>query len=158
MISSAGTRVTGPLGDDRGPFVREPHGRFKLTQQSCKLPIEAVEHRLPRRSHNSQRFPLADLLAPPVPRVDRLIPTASHSRCGGRIGPISCARRERSERRRVFSWRSSAVMRPLKLFGTERRERGLQLVSTKDTFSSFIRHGKTIVEISGTDFAVRQTD
>jgi len=49
-------------------------------------------------------------------------------------------------------------MRPLKLFGTDRRERGLQLVSTKDTFSAFIRHGKTIVEISGTDFAVRQTD
>ena len=42
-------------------------------------------------------------------------------------------------------------MRPLKLFGTDRRERGLQLVSTKDTFSAFIRHGKTIVEICGTD-------
>jgi hypothetical protein len=46
--------------------------RFKL--------VEAVEHRLPRRSHNSQRFPLAGLLAPPIPRVDRLIPSANHGR------------------------------------------------------------------------------
>ena len=50
------------------PFVREPRGRLKLTPQSCKLPVEAVEHRLPRRSHNSQRFPLAGLLAPPPRR------------------------------------------------------------------------------------------
>ena len=41
---------------------------------------------------------------------------------------------------------------------TERRERGLQLVSTKDTFSAVIRHGHTLVEISGSDFAVRQMD
>lgn len=32
-----------------------------------KVLAKAVEHRLPRRSHNSQRFPLAGLLAP-VPR------------------------------------------------------------------------------------------
>ena len=37
-------------------------------------------------------------------------------------------------------------------------ERGLQLVSTKDTFSAVIRHGRTLVEISGSDFAVRQMD
>lgn len=42
---------------------------------------------------------------------------------------------------------------------TERRERGLQLVSTKDQgFNAVIRHGRTIVEISGDDFAVRQID
>jgi hypothetical protein len=58
----------------------------------------------------------------------------------------------------AFSRSSAAVMRPLKPFGTDRRERGLQLVSTKETSSAFIRLGKTIVEISGTDFAVRQTD
>jgi hypothetical protein len=129
----------GQLGDDRGPFVREPRGRFKLTPQSCKLPVEAVEHRLPRRSHNSQRFPLADLLAPPLPR-DRLIPSASHGRCTGLRGPMPCARRQRSDRRRAFSRRSAAVMGPLRLFGTNRRKRGLPLLSTKDTFTAFIRH------------------
>ena len=42
---------------------------------------------------------------------------------------------------------------------TERRERGLQLVSTEEHgFSAVIRHGKTIVEISGNDFTVRQMD
>jgi hypothetical protein len=40
----------------------------------------------------------------------------------------------------------------------ESHERWLQLVSTKEHgFSAVIRHGKTIVEISGNDFAVRQT-
>ena len=33
---------------------------------------QAVEHRLPRRSHNSQRFPLADLLAPPDTKLTGL--------------------------------------------------------------------------------------
>ena len=33
----------GQLGDDRRPFVRPPRSRFKLTPQSCKLPVEAVE-------------------------------------------------------------------------------------------------------------------
>ena len=40
---------------------------------------------------------------------------------------------------------------------TERRQRGLQLVSSHDGgFSAVIRHGKTVVEIQGDDFAVRQ--
>ena len=40
-----------------------------------------------------------------------------------------------------------------------RRERELQLVSTQaGGFSALIKHGKTIVEISGNDFAVRQMD
>ena len=39
---------------------------------------------------------------------------------------------------------------------TERR--GFQAVSSKDGFSALIRHGKTVIEISGDDFAVRQTD
>ena len=38
---------------------------------------------------------------------------------------------------------------------TERR--GFQAVSSKDGFSALIRHGKTVIEISGDDFAVRQT-
>ena len=36
--------------------------------------------------------------------------------------------------------------------------RGFQAVSSKDGFSALIRHGKTVIEISGDDFAVRQTD
>jgi hypothetical protein len=36
--------------------------------------------------------------------------------------------------------------------------RGFQAVSSKDGFSALIRHGKTLIEISGDDFAVRQTD
>jgi hypothetical protein len=36
--------------------------------------------------------------------------------------------------------------------------RGFQAVSSKDGFSAVIRHGKTMIEISGDDFAVRQTD
>ena len=41
---------------------------------------------------------------------------------------------------------------------TAKRDRNLQLISTKDQFSAIIRHGKTIVEISGSDFAVTQMD
>jgi hypothetical protein len=37
-------------------------------------------------------------------------------------------------------------------------KRGFQAVSSKDGFSALIRHGKTLIEISGDDFAVRQTD
>jgi hypothetical protein len=41
---------------------------------------------------------------------------------------------------------------------TEKRDRELQLVSTAEHgFSAVIRHGKTIIEIAGDDFAVRQT-
>ena len=35
--------------------------------------------------------------------VDRLIRSASHGRCAGRLGPIPCARRQRSLRRRLRS-------------------------------------------------------
>ena len=35
--------VAASAGDDRRALVREPRGRFKLTPQSCKLPVEAVE-------------------------------------------------------------------------------------------------------------------
>ncbi len=35
--------------------------------------------------------------------VDRLIPSASHGRCAGRRRPIPCARRQRSEQRRLRS-------------------------------------------------------
>jgi hypothetical protein len=66
------------LGDDRHPFVREPRGRFKLTPQSCKLPVEAIEHRLPRRSHKSQCLPLTGLFAPP-PRPWSLRPRPAPS-------------------------------------------------------------------------------
>jgi hypothetical protein len=37
-------------------------------------------------------------------------------------------------------------------------ERGFQAVSSKDGFNAVIRHGKTLIEISGDDFAVRQVD
>ncbi len=37
--------------------------------------------------------------------VERETPSASHGRCGGRLGPIPCARRQRSERKRAFSRR-----------------------------------------------------
>jgi hypothetical protein len=36
--------------------------------------------------------------------------------------------------------------------------RDFQAVSSKEGFSAVIRHGKTLIEISGDDFAVRQTD
>jgi len=37
--------------------------------------------------------------------------------------------------------------------------RGFQAVSSREKgFSALIRHGKTVIEISGDDFAVRQTD
>ena len=36
--------------------------------------------------------------------------------------------------------------------------RGFQAVSSKDGFTALIRHGKTVIEISGDDFAVRQID
>jgi hypothetical protein len=42
---------------------------------------------------------------------------------------------------------------------TERRQRELQLVSTQaGGFSALIKHGKTVVEIQGDSFAVRQMD
>ena len=37
-------------------------------------------------------------------------------------------------------------------------KRGFQAVSSKDGFSALIRHGRTVIEIQGDDFAVRQTD
>jgi hypothetical protein len=54
--------------------------------------------------------------------------------------------------------RLEAAARTVHASETEKRDRELQLVSTADHgFSAVIRHGKTIVEISGNDFAVRQT-
>jgi hypothetical protein len=42
---------------------------------------------------------------------------------------------------------------------TERRARELQLISTQaGGFSALIKHGKTVVEIQGDSFAVRQMD
>jgi hypothetical protein len=37
-------------------------------------------------------------------------------------------------------------------------ERGFQAVSSKEGFSAVIKHGRTLIEIQGDDFAVRQTD
>jgi hypothetical protein len=42
--------------------------------------------------------------------VDREHPAASHGRCAGRLGPIPCALRQRSDRRRFFSRFSSSVI------------------------------------------------
>jgi hypothetical protein len=36
--------------------------------------------------------------------------------------------------------------------------RGFQAVSSKDGFSAVIKHGRTLIEIQGEDFAIRQTD
>jgi hypothetical protein len=41
--------------------------------------------------------------------VLRLMPSASQGRCAGRRGPMPCARRQRSERKRFFSRRSASV-------------------------------------------------
>lgn len=41
---------------------------------------------------------------------------------------------------------------------TAKRERSMQLVSSRDGFSAVIRHGKTLIEIAGEDFAVTRTD
>ena len=41
---------------------------------------------------------------------------------------------------------------------SDRRERALQLVSTRSGFSAVIKHGKTLIEISGSDFAVTQSE
>jgi hypothetical protein len=47
---------------------------------------------------------------PAVPAAcAREIPSASHGRCAGRLGPMPCARRQRSERKRAFSRRSASV-------------------------------------------------
>ena len=64
-------------------------------------------------------------------QAEREIPSASHGFCAGFLGPIPCARRQRSERRRACSRRCSSVcfMRclpyrdlvPIPLKGLERR-------------------------------------
>jgi hypothetical protein len=36
--------------------------------------------------------------------------------------------------------------------------RGFQAVSSKDGFNAVIKHGRTLIEIQGDSFAVRQTD
>lgn len=41
---------------------------------------------------------------------------------------------------------------------TAKRDRAMQLISSREGFSAVIRHGKTLVEISGDDFAVTRTD
>ena len=76
----------GQLGDDRRPLVREPRGRFKVTPQSCKLPVEAVEHRLPCRSHKNQCLPLTSLFAPPPARIT---PAAFGTKLGSNIAYLS---------------------------------------------------------------------
>jgi hypothetical protein len=38
------------------------------------------------------------------------------------------------------------------------KRRSMQMVSSGDQFTALIRHGKTVIEISGDDFAVTQTD
>jgi len=42
--------------------------------------------------------------------VERLTPAASHGCFAGRLGPMPCALRQRSERRRAFSRRSASVI------------------------------------------------
>jgi hypothetical protein len=42
--------------------------------------------------------------------VERLTPSASHGCFAGRLGPIPCALRHRSERKRAFSRRSASVI------------------------------------------------
>jgi hypothetical protein len=37
-------------------------------------------------------------------------------------------------------------------------KRGFQAVSSKEGFSCVIKHGRTLIEIQGDDFAVRQSD
>jgi hypothetical protein len=41
---------------------------------------------------------------------------------------------------------------------TTRRDRSLQMVSTRDGFSAVIRHGKTMIEIAGDDLAVTRVE
>jgi hypothetical protein len=55
--------------------------------------------------------------------------------------------------------RLEAAAKEVHAVETAKRDRELQLVSTSQSgFSALIRHGKTIVEISGNDFSVRQID
>jgi hypothetical protein len=50
--------------------------------------------------------------------VDRETPSASHGCFAGRLGPMPCALRQRSERRRAFSRRSaSIIVGPFMQFG-----------------------------------------
>jgi hypothetical protein len=42
--------------------------------------------------------------------------------------------------------------------GEATNRRGFQAVSSKDGFSAIVRHGKTVIEIQGDEFAIRQTD
>jgi hypothetical protein len=37
-------------------------------------------------------------------------------------------------------------------------DRGFSAVSSKEGFTAVIKHGRTVIEIQGDDFAVRQTD
>ena len=37
-------------------------------------------------------------------------------------------------------------------------QRGFQAVSSKEGFSAVVRHGRTLIEIQGDDFAIRQLD
>jgi hypothetical protein len=66
----------GQLGDDRRPFVRPPRSRFKLTPQSCKLPVEAVE----RCRVCCRRCPSPRLFAPPP------LPWSLRRRPGAKLG------------------------------------------------------------------------
>jgi hypothetical protein len=59
-------------------------------------------------------------------------------------------------------WRLGAVARleanAAAIHAEAAERRGFQAVSSMEGFSALIRHGKTVIEISGDDFAVRQTD
>jgi len=65
---------------------------FEVARQRSREGIRTLEHRLASRGPGRQCVPLTGNLA-----------------CAGRLGPMPCARRQRSERRRPRSRRSDSV-------------------------------------------------
>jgi hypothetical protein len=77
---------------------------------------------------DSARAKIADAVAASRARlrrmyhVERLTPAASHGCFAGRLGPIPCARRQRSERKRFFSRRSASVCFVRNIFAVLRKQ------------------------------------
>jgi hypothetical protein len=104
------SRFCRQLANDRGRHGMAPSGLGKLGLQLRDEALGAVENLAALGGFNGQRSLLTGLGAPPVPWVERETPKASHGRSAGLRGPMPCARRQRSERRRFASRRSVAVM------------------------------------------------
>jgi hypothetical protein len=91
--------------------MRSPDANAASSAMIAMLSRSSAAHRARSRvnaaAKDSARAKMAHVVAASraflrrLYHVERLTPAASQGRCAGRLGPIPCARRQRSERKRI---------------------------------------------------------